>query len=583
MSNDYKFVTLLIEPDEKTRKKLTATLLARGHRVLAHDSLSGAHKPFAGDIILLALGGAGGDAAGTLARLRGLGPKTARLVVCLLAERRQLTGLNGELPEWVDHVLVKPLSGGVVRAHLATVERLAASRRPRAAVGAARTASLISTRQPGRTRLVALVQRALACQTSEGDPRCAVIHVNMDRFRSINFTFGYDLADELLAVIYARLREVVARFRPPLQPPTYVAHLGGDEFAIFATPVGEPREAGEIARTVHKVLTVPCRVGKHEVLITASCGIAMANPSYERAEELLRDADTAMERAKSLGGASYVFFTPAMRDSAVAGSRLEADLRRAVQKEELSLVYQPIVTVASGDLVGFEALLRWHDGDSAVSEPADFIPVAEQTGLIIPLDRLVLRHACRQIRSWISHDRLPLVPVSVNVSGIQFLRPDFITEVDRTLRAHGLYGDVLRFEITESAFVSRTAEVAAMLQQLRALRLSLSIDDFGTGYSSLAYLQRIEADTLKIDRSFVGRMTSSSDDLEIVRAIVRLAQSLNKRVVAEGVETHSQLDLLRGLDCDFAQGLYFSPPLSPADATALLRDRSASRPLARRS
>lgn len=576
MTRDSTLVTLVIEPEVKAREKLTAALHARGHRVLAHESVASAQKPFSGDVILLALEAAGSEPADALTRLRGLGPRTARMVVCLLAERRQLAGAKLALPDCVDQVLVKPLTAAILRAHLDTVERLARARRPRPAAPASRVGLTISAHQPGRARLVALVERALTAQATGGGPQCAVIHVDMDHFRGINFAFGYDMADDLLAATFARLRELVTRFQPPLGEDTFVAYLGGDEFAILATPIGQPREAAEIARALQESLTAPFRVGAHDLLVTASCGIALGNASYQRAEELLRDADTAMERAKSLGGASYVFFSSAMRDSAVAAMRLEADLRRALQNEELSLVYQPIVAVESGDLVGFEALARWRDGNGAAVAPTDFIPVAEQTGLIIPLDRWVLRQVCRQVRTWMSHDRLSLVPVSVNVSGIQFLRSDFVTEVDRTLRTYGLYGDALRFEITESAFVSRTAEVAAMLQQLRALRLSLSIDDFGTGYSSLAYLQRIEADTLKIDRSFVGRMTHDSGDLEIVRAIIRLAQSLNKRVVAEGVETRSQLDLLRGLDCHFAQGMYFHPPLSPADATEMLRKRGGT-------
>ncbi len=578
MSTDRQFVTLLVEPDERIRSKLTAALQARGHRVVASDSVLEAQKPFTGDIILLALAGASGNAQEALSRLRGLGPKASQMAVCLLASRTELRDLGQGVPSCVDQVLIKPLSGGVLRAHLDTVERLASSRRPRPTVSGVRSGSMASTYQPGRARLVALVERALALQAYEGGPACAVLHVDVDHFRGINFNFGYERADELLAAILTRLRELVARLPPPLGENSYVAYLGADEFAILATPISETRQTAEIARALQESLTAPFHVGGHDVLVTASCGIALGSPSYQRAEELLRDADTAMERAKSLGGASYAFFSPAMRDSAVAAMRLEADLRRAVQNEELSLMYQPIVAVTSGELVGFEALVRWQDGNGVAIPPSDFIPVAEQTGLIIPLDRLVLRQVCRQIRTWMSHHRLRLVPVSVNISGIQFLRPDFVTDVDRTLRTHGLYGDALRFEITESAFVSRTAEVAAMLKQLRALRISLSIDDFGTGYSSLAYLQRLEADTLKIDRSFVGRMTQDGGNQEIVRAIIRLAQSLNKRVVAEGVETRSQLDLLRELDCDFAQGVYFHPPLMPADVITLLKSRTASRP-----
>lgn len=561
---------LLIDQDEKALARVGDALSARGHRVFAHPSLAAARKPFVGDLILLSLGAVGGDLSEAVTRLRGVGPRASRVVVGLLASRRELAECAQPLSDCTDLVLVKPLSEKVLWAYLETAERLARWRRPQTAPPRAAATWRLPAHQPGRTRLVGLVQRALAA--NHGLP-FAVLHLDIDHFRSINFTYGYDLADQLLEGIAARLAELLARQQPTLAKESFLAYLGGDEFAIFATPVGEPRQAAELARGIQETLTAPFRVGPHDLLITASCGIAMGNASYQRAEEVLRDADTAMERAKSLGGASWAFFSPAMRESAAFTLRLEADLRRAPQNEELSLVYQPIVAVESGELVGFEALARWQNGRGGPVPPADFIPVAEQTGLIIPLDRWVLRQVCRQVRTWISQDRLTLPRVSVNISGVQFLRPDFVTEVDRTLRTWGLYGDSLCFEITESAFVSRTAEVEAMLQQLNALRVSLSIDDFGTGYSSLAYLQRLGADALKIDRSFIGRMTHSSGDLEIVRAIIRLAQSFNKRVVAEGVETSSQLELLRSLDCHYAQGRFFYPPLSPVEATALLKGR----------
>lgn len=576
MTEEYPIRTLVVEPDETTRKKLCAFLRERGHVVEACGSVAAAGKPFAGDLMLIAAEAEEADIVRALARLRGLGPRAVRTVVALLAQRRTLAAGNGRVPDGVDLVLVKPLTSAVLLAYLETAERLVRVRRPHRTFPAVRAVTPLIGHHPGRGKLISLVDRALAAQVSGDGAPFAVIHVDLDHFRGINFTFGYHIADELLATTFARLRELVASFQPPLAPDTFVAYLGGDEYAILATPLWEPRQALEVARALQQSLASPVRVGPHDVFVTASCGIAMGNPAYQRAEEVLRDADAAMKRAKALGGASYVLFSPTMRDSAVAAMRLESDLRRALQNDELSLVYQPIVAVATGELVGFEALARWQNGDGPVS-PTEFIPVAEQTGLIIPLDRWVLRQVCRQVRTWMSHDRRLLVPVSVNISGIQFLRPDFVTEVDRTLRTHGLYGDTLRFEITESAFVSRTAEVDAMLAQLRALRLSFSIDDFGTGYSSLAYLQRIEADTLKIDRSFVGQMVQNSANLEIVRAIIRLAQSLNKRVVAEGVETRSQLDLLRSLECQFAQGLYFHAPLAPAEATQLLMERRAPR------
>jgi diguanylate cyclase (GGDEF)-like protein/PAS domain S-box-containing protein len=421
---------------------------------------------------------------------------------------------------------------------------------------------------PNRASLLAEVQTALTPARRDGAHGFAVLHVDLDHFRNVNYGLGYVTADRLLPMVAERLRSAATAAQ---RTTALVAYLGADEFAILLRGVREQAEAAQLARVLLERLATPFHVETHDLLLTASIGVAMGDRSYVRAEDILRDADAAMMRAKALGGASYTFFEPELDRRAMAELRLEDALRRALQGNELRLAYQPIVRLDTGRIAGLEALVRWRDRSGNHVAPDEFIPVAERTGLIVTLDRWAVRETCRQIRAWQGQLRRTLpFPVSVNVSGVQFLRPDFVVEVDRELRTHGLYGTSLRFEITESALMTRGRQAADMLRQLLALRIALSIDDFGTGYSSLAYLHELEADTLKIDRSFVSRMHRDPGGLEIVRAIVRLAQNLSKRVVAEGVELRSQVEELSALGCQLAQGHYFFPPQPPEKVGELL-------------
>jgi EAL domain-containing protein (putative c-di-GMP-specific phosphodiesterase class I) len=278
-----------------------------------------------------------------------------------------------------------------------------------------------------------------------------------------------------------------------------------------------------------------------------------------------------MFRAKALGKASYVVFDAGMHVKAVSLLKLETELRRAVQREEFRVHYQPIVMLEDGKIIGFEALVRWQHPDGELLYPKDFLTVAEETGLIVGIDRQVVRDVCKQLRSWTGQFRrtTPLT-VSVNVSGVQFLRPDMIVEIDRTLRNYGVYGRSLKIEITESVIMEHARYAADMLQQLKALDIKLSIDDFGTGYSSLSYLRRFEIDTLKVDFSFVSRIDTDEESWEIIRTIVTLANNLGKDVVAEGIERGKQRELLLALHCKYGQGYFFSRPVDAEAATALL-------------
>jgi EAL domain-containing protein (putative c-di-GMP-specific phosphodiesterase class I) len=320
------------------------------------------------------------------------------------------------------------------------------------------------------------------------------------------------------------------------------------------------------------------RLGGHDVFASVSLGIALSTLGYKSAEEILRDADTAMYRAKAQGKGSYEVFDKLMHARAVSLLQLENDLRRAVELEEFELFYQPVVKLETGKISGFEALLRWRHPVRGIVSPLEFITVAEETGLIIPIGTWVLRQACRQLSKWQAEyfTDLPLT-MSINLSARQFRQTDLVDQVKRILRETKLSPECLRLEITESV-VMEDAEVAtAMLRQLRSLNVQLSIDDFGTGYSSLSYLHRFPINILKIDRSFIGRMCQEEESLGIVETIVILASKLKMRVVAEGVETPEQWTMLRDLRCEFGQGYLFSEPVTEEAATNLLGDECSLR------
>jgi EAL domain-containing protein (putative c-di-GMP-specific phosphodiesterase class I) len=329
---------------------------------------------------------------------------------------------------------------------------------------------------------------------------------------------------------------------------------------------------------VQKELSVPFTLSGREVVTTVSMGIAPSATGYERAEDILRDADTAMYRAKMEGKKRHVVFDKAMHDRAMELLQLETDLRRAITRKEFFLNYQPIVCLETGRVSSLEALVRWRHPERGIVGPGDFIPVAEETGLILPLGQWVLNEACRQMREWQRQGVADeSVTVSVNLSGRQFSQPDLIEQISLALRESGLKSANLKLEITESMVMENFDTATDMLTQLRILGVQLAIDDFGTGYSSLSYLHRFPIDTLKIDRSFVTQMTDNSENAEIVRTIVTLARSLDMAVVAEGVETVDQLRQLGELGCDYGQGYLFSRPIGAARAAELLTEEQFSR------
>jgi diguanylate cyclase (GGDEF)-like protein/PAS domain S-box-containing protein len=394
----------------------------------------------------------------------------------------------------------------------------------------------------------------------------AVLFLDLDRFKVVNDSLGHMVGDQLLIGIARRLEK-------SLRPGDSVARLGGDEFTVLLEDISDVSEATAVAERLQKELSRPFNLGGHEVFTTVSIGIAPSTIGYDRPENFLRDADTAMYCAKTLGKARHEVFDKNMHARAMNQLQLETDLRRALEREEFFIHYQPIVSLETGRIVSFEALVRWQHPERGIIPPSKFIPVAEETGLIVPLGGWVLRESCRQMREWqMLHPTNPLLSISVNLSGKQFAQPDLIDQIKQALKETGLAPSSLKLEITESVVMENIETATEMLKQLRALGVELSIDDFGTGYSSLSYLHRFPIDTLKIDRSFVTQMSDNNENTEIVRTIIMLARNLDMNVVAEGVETEPQLAQLMTLGCQCAQGYLFSKPTDTAAVTQLLAD-----------
>jgi diguanylate cyclase (GGDEF)-like protein len=420
------------------------------------------------------------------------------------------------------------------------------------------------TNLPNRALLAENLKFVMDRAKNQEDYQFAVLFLDLDRFKNVNDSLGHSIGDQLLIAMARRLESCIREV-------DLVARLGGDEFAILLDGIPNANEATNMARRIQQKLSAHFNLSGHEVFTTTSIGIAISSTGYDHPENMLRDADTAMYRAKAQGKACYEVFDKGMHTHAVYLLQMENDLRRALDREEFRVYYQPLVALDTGQLAGFEALIRWQHPERGFVNPADFIPLAEDTGLIAPIGLWILKKACQQLCQWQWHSAANRhLFMSVNLSSKQVAQPDLVNQIREILEETNIEPRHLKLEITESAVMDNTDMAARLLKRLKALGVQLCIDDFGTGYSSLSYLHRFPVNTLKIDRTFVGRIGEAAENIEIVRTIVSLAENMGMEVVAEGVETLSQLSQLRKLKCQYGQGYLFSRPIDAEACTALL-------------
>jgi diguanylate cyclase (GGDEF)-like protein/PAS domain S-box-containing protein len=420
------------------------------------------------------------------------------------------------------------------------------------------------TTLPNRSYATDLLRRAIARAKRNREQQFGVLFLDCDRFKVVNDSLSHHAGDSLLRLVAGRLNGCV-------RPGDVVARLGGDEFVVILEGVKDEAEAIAVAERIQHSLAQPFYLDGRELFMSVSVGIAMSQPGVERPEDYLRDADLAMYRAKLRGRARHEVFRADMRAGAVLQMSLENDLRHSMDRGELRVMYQPIWSLASGRIVGFEALVRWDHPTHGAMQPADFIPIAEETGLILPLGEWVLRQAAQRLNHWntkvVSDDPIWM---SVNVAARQLTHPGLVEVVKNTIAESGVEASKLKLEITESMIMADAVAAVGALEQLKALGIHLLMDDFGTGHASLSYLHRLPISTIKIDRYFVGRIDSNSECLEIVRTILNLSRSLSMDVVAEGVENSAQREVLQSLGCEYVQGYLLSPPLDADAAERLL-------------
>lgn len=422
------------------------------------------------------------------------------------------------------------------------------------------------TGMPNRTLFVERLRKAMTYAIGGGSSSYAVLFLDLDGFKVVNDSLGHAAGDQLLM-------EIAHRLRACLRPWDTVARHGGDEFTVLVEQINGLEDAEDVARRIQRELSAPIRLGDHEIFTNVSIGIAPANPEYRGTDEILRDADTAMYRAKARGKADYVVFDSTMHELARQRLRIETDLRQGLQRNEFVPYYQPLIDLRKGKLIGFEALLRWNHPERGLLLPADFLTVAEETGLIVPLGWWVMETACLALARW--QEKYPetrSLGMSVNIADGQFSHPELLSQVSRVLRNSSLPAESLHLEITETVFMGNPGAAGQRLEELRAFGVGLHMDDFGTGYSSLSHLSRYPLDTLKVDRAFIRDMLHNPAHHSIVKTVIQLCRDLGLKTIAEGIEDAGQLRALKKLKCDGGQGLYFSKPLPSAGIEELLQN-----------
>ncbi|MGG6294095.1 putative bifunctional diguanylate cyclase/phosphodiesterase [Leptolyngbya sp. AN02str] len=453
--------------------------------------------------------------------------------------------------------IAEPMLGVLIAGGIATLQKLLY-----------RSTHDALTGLPLRDVLIVQIQRSLQSSPMRHEvPAISVAFLDVDRFKLINQSLGHSTGDRVLRTIAKRIRQAIP-------PAVQLARVGGDEFALLFQ--NTPREQIEQALDeLQQILSEPFQLNDHQLSITASVGLAIAQEGHKYLpENLMRDAYTAMYRAKSLGRSRYEIFSTGMQVEAMNRLRLESDLQTALNQDEFVLYYQPIVQLDTGKIAGFEALVRWSKPENCFVPPDQFIPIAEDTGLIVPLGQWIFREACRQLKVWQQQFPDYALKMSINLSQRQFEQADLVQQIDTVLTEVEIPPNTVQLEITESTAMIDVEAAIALMVRIRQLGVRFSIDDFGTGYSSLSYLHRLPVDALKVDKSFVGRMEQSSEDRDIVQTMISLGHKLGMEVIAEGIERSSHLANLREHQCDYGQGYLFSAPLPASQATALLHQIS---------
>lgn len=418
---------------------------------------------------------------------------------------------------------------------------------------------------PNRSLFTERLRHAMRRAARHPEDLFAVLFLDLDRFKEVNDSFGHFGGDELL-------RAVARRLEACIRPEDTVARMSGDEFVILLESITDTSDAGRVAERIEEALSFPINIAGAEVKTSVSMGIVTSSMAHDQPEQILRSADMAMYRAKAAGRARYELFDRAMHTDALARLQLETDLRRAVEMGEFRLHYQPLISLRTGRVTGLEALVRWEHPERGLVQPADFIPVAEETGLIVPIGQWVLFEACDRIRKWQSaHPREQPLSIGVNLSARQFAQPDLVEQVARALEISGVPPQSLRLEITEAAIIDRGPYAISILSHLRGLGAQVYLDDFGTGYSSLSYLHGLPIDAIKIDRTFVSNMDTDEKNLRLVRTILTLAEIVGVRAEAEGISSSEVLRELRALNCEQGQGYLFSAPITEDAVDDVLR------------
>jgi diguanylate cyclase (GGDEF)-like protein len=553
--------TLLVVDDELLNRDALQRRLARvGYRVLTADcgasalALASAQRV---DLVLLDVMMPGMDGIETLRRLRRSRP-VSELPVIMVTAKDSSDDVVEAFDAGANDYITKPVDFAVAQARIRT--QLTARR--------ADPLTGLPNRLLFMDRLNDLIARSREADVFE----FAVFFLDIDRFKVINDSLGHVVGDELLTGISRRLEQslrctdTVARIGADCT----LARLGGDEFTVLLAGVRNAADASSVAERLVAAVSKPFELESREVVVSVSVGVVMGDARYQRAEDMVRDADTAMYRAKDRGKARCEIFDMSMRAAAEERLLIESDLRRAIERDEFRVHYQPIVALSDQQLCGFEALVRWQHPARGVVPPDGFIRIAEETGLIVPIGLWVLREACRQMRSW-DHEfpESANLLLNVNLSARQCFHPNLVNDVAGVLAETGLEPHRLKLEITESLVLEGSDEVIRILSDLRGLGVQLGLDDFGMGYSALSYLQRLPVQTLKIDRSFVSGIQDTGN-VEIIRAILSLASGLSMNVTAEGIETADQAAQLKGLACEFGQGFYFNRPLTHDGAREVL-------------